>query len=97
MAPSARKVIMRYVEEKGYKMGKSSLKEVDETYAPGEMERWVGKAVRGKRLLETIEERGLSTDYVQRDEINVLYFIQLEKEVPAWPWAFRTNRAGMFA
>jgi len=37
----------------------------------------------------------LATDYLARDAINVVYFAELEKAIPEWPWPFK--RAGGLA
>lgn len=34
-------------------------------------------------------EAGVSNKYQLRDEMNILYFIDLEKSMPAWPWTFK--------
>jgi len=35
----------------------------------------------------TLEE--LASDYMKRDELNIIYFNDLEKTFPEWPWAYR--------
>jgi hypothetical protein len=41
------------------------------------------------RLVETVIESGLCNDYKQRDELNIIYFLDLEKSMPKWPWPFK--------
>lgn len=41
-----------------------------------------------KDTVEVIIEAGLSNDYKQRDELNIVYFIDLEKHMPKYPWKF---------
>lgn len=38
---------------------------------------------------EIIVEEGISNIYTLRDELNILYFLDLEKNLPAYPWAFK--------
>lgn len=60
------KIFLRYIEEKGYVLGKSKL-------------------VNGK---EVIIEPGLCNDDKLRCELCALYFMDLVKYLPQWPWAF---------
>jgi len=54
---------------------------------------WEGEIKRtGKGLVETVIEWGLSNDYRLRDELNVIYFLDLEKNIPEWPWAYKPKR-----
>jgi len=46
----------------------------------------LGKSKYGKDGTEVIIEQGLSNDYKQRDELNIIYFLDLEKSLPKWPW-----------
>lgn len=34
----------------------------------------------------------LSSEYKKRDEINIIYFLDLEKNLPKYPWAFKLKR-----
>lgn len=77
---------------KGYKLGKSTFKKVSETYQPKEGERWAEKKTEvknGKRLLEIIEEEGISNRHLLRGEINIIYFLDLAKAIPEWPRPFK--------
>jgi len=87
-----KRVIFEYFEEKGYQLGKSSFRQVDEKYELGINEKWNGKAKDGKREIEIIEEPGLGNDYKLRDELNIIYFLDLEKSFRPWPWAFKAKR-----
>lgn len=88
-SPGERKIILDYFKHKGYKLGRSEFKTESENYTLADDERWNGKAVAGKREVEIIIEPGLSNDYMKRDELNIIYFLDLEKSMPAWPWAFK--------
>jgi len=54
----------------------------------------IGKYVPPEKLaikdnvVETIIEPGLSNDYKLRDELNIIYFLDLEASMPKWPWPF---------
>jgi hypothetical protein len=45
-----------------------------------------------ENVVETVIEPGLSNDYKQRDELNIIYFVDLEKNFPKWPWPFRKGQ-----
>jgi len=38
----------------------------------------------------TLEE--LASDYMKRDELNIIYFNDLEKTFPEWPWAYKRSK-----
>jgi hypothetical protein len=44
-----------------------------------------------KDLVEIIIEPGLSNDYRLRDELNIIYFLDLERSLPKWPWPFKVK------
>jgi hypothetical protein len=46
----------------------------------------VKKKKKGEREVEIIEEPGLCNDYKLRDELNIIFFLDLEKSIPEWPW-----------
>ena len=94
LSPHVKAHVDRYIKNKGYVIGKSSFKNVPETYELKEDEKWAGKAVNGKRDVEKILEPGLSNDYKKRDELNVIYFLDLEKHLQPWPWPFKAQESG---
>jgi len=95
-----RRVVDEYLEHLGYKMGKSEFTTCDPDHKldPEQGEAWKSKELNpdGSVDMEIIIERGVCNDYHVRDEVNVLYYIHMEKSVPEWPWAFRMNRSGIF-
>ncbi len=97
LTPTYKKEILRYIEEKGYSLGVSEFKTVDfKDYGLQESEKWAGKEKDGQREVETIIEPGISNDYKLRDEMNIIYFLDLEKSWRKWPWAFKVKRAQGF-
>lgn len=93
-----RKILDRYLEETGFVLGKSEFKDVPDGYELAENEKWC--AVEGKRVakktrkaknknrVEIVVESGLSNDYKQRVTLNFLYFKEMERSMPEWPWAW---------
>lgn len=86
-----RQVILSYFKYKGYQLGRSEFKTEDADYELKENERWYGKANSGKREVEVIIEPGLANDYMLRDELNIIYYLDLEKSMPKWPWVFKLH------
>ncbi len=96
MSPREKEILLNYIHEKGYKLGKSEFIMVDQNYKPNAEagEKWFDKPLidkTAKRKLETVLEPGISNKYQLRDEMNILYFLDLEKSMPEWPWPFKTK------
>jgi hypothetical protein len=92
LSPKEREHILRYIHEKGYKLGKSRFEKVTQLHEVKENERWSERKPKdktAKRLLEIIEEPGLCNEYQLRNELNIIYFQDLENALPNWPWPFK--------
>lgn len=95
MSPKNQEIALHYITDKGYKIGKSSFKTEDQTYKLADNERWAQKKPKdksAKRRVEIIEEDGISNRYQLRDEMNIIYFLDLEKTIPPWPWPFKIDK-----
>ena len=98
--PKQKGVILDYIHNKGYKLGASHFKKIEQSHELADNERWAEKKPKDKkvlRLLEIIEEEGISNRYQLRDELNIIYFKDLEKSFPAWPWPFKREGVRGFA
>jgi hypothetical protein len=83
---SVRSVILDYVSEHGYSLGKSKFIKRSFDAELRSNERWAEKKKdSGKRLVEVVEEIGLCNTYQLRDEMNIIYFNDLEKNLVPWP------------
>lgn len=94
MSPKEKEILLNYITEKGYSLGKSEYKTVEYEYELKENERFTEKKPsdkKAKREVEIIVEPGVSNVYQLRDEMNIIYFLDLEKSMPEWPWAFKTE------
>ena len=95
-----RDILLRYIHEKGYKLGKSEFKKVKQDHLLLENERWNEKKPTDKSALREVEimvEIGISNKYQLRDEMNIIYFLDLEKNSKPWPWAFKMKvQNGLF-
>jgi hypothetical protein len=91
------KLLLKYITDKGYKLGKSEFKKVEQSHVLVENEKWAEKKPidkTSKRELEIVLEEGVSNKYQLRDEMNIIYFLDLEKSMPEWPWAFKRKIKG---
>ncbi|KKP77707.1 MAG: BcepGomrgp31 [candidate division WS6 bacterium GW2011_GWF1_35_23] len=95
--PKIKEIILEYIHDKKYVLGKSEFRFESEKYELKENEKWASKAANSKREVETIIESGLCNDYKLRDEINIIYFLDLEKNMPEWPWSFKLKGAKGFS
>lgn len=97
-SPVMKKIILRYVEEKGYKFGKSEFHSETSDYELKDNEKWLAKPKnpKDKRVVETIIEEGIANSYQLRDEMNILYFLDLEESLPKYPWAFSRGQTSIF-
>lgn len=87
--PEIKKEIFSYFEEKGYCLGKSNFRRESKNYKLKKNERWFGKEVEGFREVEEIEEQGLCNNYKERDNLNIDFFLDFEKNQEMWPWSFK--------
>ena len=92
LTPKQREILLNYIHIKGYVLGLSTFHKVNQSHELAENERWAEKKPADKtalRELEMIVEPGICNKYQLRDEMNIIYFLDLEKSMPAWPWAFQ--------
>lgn len=80
---------IRYFEERGFCLGESEYKSVPQGYQLKENEQWVDRKKRTE--IEIIIKSGLCNDYEQRDHLNLLYFLDMERQVPEYPWPWSTK------
>ncbi len=94
LSPIQKETVLQYIKHKGYQLGISSFKKIKQDRALLDNEKWTEKKPDDsskKRLVEIIEEPGISNKYELRDEMNIIYYLDFEKGFPKWPWAFKKN------
>ena len=94
MSKGEKEILLNYIHTKGYKLGKSEYKIVEQSYELEENERWADKKPTDKKVKREVEiliEEGVANKYQLRDEMNILYFLDLEDSMPKWPWPFKTD------
>jgi hypothetical protein len=43
----------------------------------------------GEKPVETVIEEGVANNHLMRDKLNMLYYVNVEKSMPKWPWQFK--------
>jgi hypothetical protein len=81
--------IIKYITDKGFKIGRTEFKKVSLDYELSENENWTDRKIKDK--VEVVIEKGLCCDGEMRDKLNLEYFLDLEKYQPKWPWPFRLH------
>lgn len=84
----------------GIPLGESSFKRVGPKYELKKGERFlpIGQAkaydpnAEKKSWVEEIHEVGVRNDYICRDICNAKYFLEVEKEIPEYPWKWKRPR-----
>jgi len=91
MPPTFQIAVQEYLEEKGFIIGDSTFKEVSTDYVLQENENWCDRK-RTPYVVESIIERGVCNDHKQRDHVNLMYFLDLERSFPQWPWPWKAKK-----
>lgn len=88
------KHVMHYIEMKGYKLGKSRIiqRSEEERKVRPKLKENEWFMVNGD--IEEVIEKGVATNYVMRNEFNLIYFGDLENHLPKWPTRFKGKMIG---
>lgn len=87
-----KETISKYFHDKDLPIGVSEIKDVSTGYTLADDEVWIDKA---KTKVEKIIEVGLSNNHEIRDQANLLYYLDLEENQPAWPWQWK-KKGGLY-
>jgi hypothetical protein len=79
---------INYFKSKGFVVGITDSKVVDSTYKLKDNECWMDKK---RKLVEVIIERGLCNDGDMRTAFNLQFFLDMERNQPEWPWAWKPD------
>ena len=91
MPPKFQIAVQEYLEEKGFVIGDSRFKEVETDYMLQENENWCDRK-RKPYVVEIITERGVCNSHKLRDHVNLMYFLDLERSFPQWPWPWKAKK-----
>ncbi len=84
-----------YCAKRGFPIGLTELKYVSSGYILQENEKWIDR--KKKDRVEVIKEKGLCCDGEMRDQLNLQYFLDLEKYQKKWPWAWKHQDTPLFS
>jgi len=85
-----RDVFYKYCTDRNIPIGESTFFQADEKYELKENEVFVNKTYE----VETIIEPGVRNNSIIRDHLNVLFYMDLSKSQPEYPWAFKQKQRG---
>jgi hypothetical protein len=89
-----RERVLEYIQSKGYELGESEVFEVSDDYKLEEGEQWAGKdeedidcfplagidpCVKKVKRVERVITPGVSNDHLLRDELNLIYYLDMEE------------------
>lgn len=83
--------IKNYIEEQGFKLGKSKTSVVDSKYKLDRSKNEVSLCIlpSGERLVETPVEEGVTNSYSIRIGVNLATIRKFMDALPIWPWPFK--------
>jgi hypothetical protein len=88
-----KKEFVQYFQKYNVSLGKSTFKTVKKNYILQENESWADKK---KNIVEIIEEAGVCNDFQKRDDMNLYYFLEMEKQIPKYPWSWYNKTRRIF-
>lgn len=88
-----KKALLEYLEMRGVTLGISEYRQVEKNYTPKEYEFWLDKE---KGIIEVVIEYGVCNDYRKRDDVNLYYFLDMERNAPEYPWAWSIKTRRLF-
>ena len=83
-----------YINDLGYKLGKSELKTVPEDYTLADDEGWTGvEFISGDKEVEITIEEGLCNMPNLRIEYCAKVFLKIQEALPEWPWPYKPKKS----
>jgi len=90
LPPLVRENVDLWLNRCEVELGESEFHTVKEGYELAENECWVGK---DKKQVETKIKIGVCNDTCVRMKANGVYYLELGRSVPQWPWAMTVPRS----
>lgn len=91
-SPLEKEYFRKYLNEYGCDIGVSSFKEVDTEYELQDKEFWYDKA---NLIVEKVEKSGVSNSYSHRSKMNIIYFLELQRNQPEYPYPFLNKKQSL--
>lgn len=82
MSDRERGVFLEYFKDKGIPLGKAEIRNVQRTHKLQPNETWIVKW----QTVQVNIEPGIVNEYTYRDVANLIFFKDLQKRLPRWPW-----------
>lgn len=95
-SPIEKKVIIEFIKNKGYKLGKSKYKKVPLDYKRKPGKEFLISKHKNHILIEDCIEFGIKNNNLMRDYFNAEYYKDLANSIPEWPWPFRHKQRTLF-
>lgn len=89
-------LIIKFIKDKGYKLGKSEYKKVPLGYKRKPGKEFLISKFKNHILIEDCIEEGVKNNNVMRDFFNAEYYKDLANSLPEWPWAFKHKERTLF-
>lgn len=88
-----REWIYKYIESRGFEVGKTEVIPVPEKYELQANEKFTDKS---HSVIERIVSEGVFSNGIIRDYFNLDFYLQMEDKLPKWPWPYKTRIRTMF-
>lgn len=95
-SPLEKKVILKFIKDKGYKLGKSKYRKVPLDYKVKAGKEFRISKHKNHILIEDCVEFGVKNNNLMRDYFNAEYYKDLANSLPEWPWPFRHKQRTLF-
>jgi hypothetical protein len=84
-------LVRDYLHYIDFKIGESDFKSELDSYTLKENEKWWGKKGSKNRKVEIIKEPGVSNNLRMREVVNLIYYLNIQKALPKWPWPMKST------
>jgi len=91
--PDQKEWIREYIKSRGFDIGKTSVEEVLPDYQLKDNEKFTDKH---HTHIERVESVGVFSNGIIRDYFNIDFYMQMEKNLPEWPWPYHTKVRSLF-
>lgn len=93
VAKPVREWIYSYIRSRGFAVGRVDIIDVVEGYELQENEKFTDKS---RFKVERVVSDGIVSNGTLRDYFNIDFYMQMEKAIPKWPWAFKPTVKRLF-
>jgi len=91
--PDQKNWIIKYIKSRGFDVGQTVVEPVPPDYQLKDNEKFTDKH---HTHIERLISEGVFSNGVMRDYFNLDFYLQMEKNLPEWPWAFKPKVRSLF-